>query len=96
MNEMLFYDAIMCLTEDPLLKDGFFDGVNASILIGSDSTETWRNNMLGEAVRLDVPLYHANRADIFCAYASPEAVISLIRGEASPSVMRVTELASTA
>ena len=92
--EMLFYDAIMCLTEDPLLKDGFFEGLNASILIGADSSRTWRNNMLGEAVRLNLPLYHARKADIFCAYASPEAVVALVRDETSASLTQATEFAS--
>ncbi len=93
---MLFYDAVMCLTEDALLKDEYFSGVNASVLIGLDSSETWKRNMLRETERLNLPLHYASRADIFSAYASPEAVIALIRDEDSPYLMPLTELAITA
>ncbi|MEL6860465.1 MAG: hypothetical protein AAGL11_01400 [Pseudomonadota bacterium] len=93
---MLFYDAVMCLTEDPLLKDAYFAGVNASVLIGIDSSETWKRNMRKEADRLNLPLHYVSRADIFSAYASPEAVIALIRDEDSPYLLSSTDLADTA
>ena len=93
---MLFYDAVMCLTEDRILKDGYFAGVNASVLIGRDSSDTWKRNMLKETERLNLPLHYAVRADIFSAFASPEAVIALIRGEDSPYLVPLTEFAVTA
>lgn len=79
---MLFYDAVMCLTSDPLLKDGYFDGVNASILIGTETTDHWRVEMEKEAMRLGLPLYRASLGDIFCAYASPDDVVAILRDDA--------------
>ena len=72
----------MCLIEDPLLKDGYFDGVNASILIGSETTAHWRAEMEQEAHRLNLPLYRASVGDIFCAYASPQDVLSILHDNA--------------
>ncbi|NQY98488.1 MAG: hypothetical protein HRT82_15155 [Henriciella sp.] len=80
---MLHYDSIMCLTNDPLLKDGFFAGLNASILIGSETTDHWRREMQKEAQRLNLPLYRASTGDIFCAYASPQDVLAILRDDAS-------------
>jgi len=79
---MLHYDSIMSLTQDPLLKDGYFDGVNAAILIGSESSDHWRAEMQKEADRLNLPLYHAASGDIFCAYASPEDVLTILHHNA--------------
>lgn len=81
---MLYYDAIMCLTEDPLLKDGYFDGVKTSILIGKETTDHWRTEMEKEASRLGLPLHRASVGDIFCAYASPDDVLAILRDEAMP------------
>lgn len=78
---MLYYDSIMCLTKDPLLKDGYFEGVNASILIGEETTDHWRTEMEGEAARLGIPLYRASVGDIFCAYASPSDVLAILRND---------------
>lgn len=87
---MLYYDAIMCLTEDPLLKDGYFQGVNAAILIGSETTEHWRDGMANEALRLDLPLHRVSKGDIFCAYASPQDVLQILRDE-TPAGLELSE-----
>lgn len=76
---MLYYDAIMCLTPDAILKDGYFEGVNASVLIGEETTAHWRTEMQREASRLGLPLYRASIGDIFCAYASPTDVLAILR-----------------
>jgi len=75
---VLYYDAMMCLSHDPLLKDGFFDGIDAAILIGQNTTNLWRVEMEKEAARLDLPIMHAPRGDIFCAYVSPETLLETI------------------
>ncbi len=80
--DQLHYDTIMCLIEDPLLKDGYFEGVNAAILIGSETTPFWRAEMQQEAHRLNLPLYQAASGDIFCAYVSPQDVLSILDGTA--------------
>ena len=79
---MLYYDAIMCLTEDSLLKDGYFEGVNAAVLVGAESTLHWRREMRKETDRLGLPLHHASVGDIFCAYASFNDLLAIIRDEA--------------
>nr|WP_156780837.1 hypothetical protein [Hyphomonas sp. Mor2] len=86
---MIHYDSIMCLTEDSLLKDGYFDGVNAAILIGCETTEHWRNEMVKEADRLGLPLYRTTRGDIFCAYSSPDDVLRILRNDA-PADLRIS------
>ena len=75
---LLYYDVMMCLSHDPLLKDGFFSGVNAAIVTGQDTTEIWRAEMQCEADRLDLPITYAPCGDIFCAYISPESVLEAI------------------
>lgn len=79
----LYYDAAMCLNPDSLLKDRYFDGLNAAILIGPETTEHWRDQMKMEADRLSLPLYRTQTGDVFCAYASPDDLIALIHDEMS-------------
>lgn len=81
-GRMLYCDAIMSLTEDELLKDGFFNGAEACVLIGADSVDLWKHRMWQETDRLGLPLYLAPRGDIFCAHICPETVIALIHNEA--------------
>jgi len=75
---LVYYDARMCLSHDPLLKDNFFDGINAAILIGENTADRWRVEMEKEAARLNLQMMYAPRGDIFCAYVSPETVIETI------------------
>ena len=77
--EMLYYDATSCLAHDAILKDRYFDGVNAVILIGQDTTEHWQTEMRKESERLNLPLVLAPDGDLFCAYASPTTVLEIIR-----------------
>lgn len=77
----LYYEAMMCLTKDPLLKDDYFDAADAGILIGEDSVAIWQTEMHNEAHRLNLPLHYAPKGDIFCAHASPEKVIELALSE---------------
>ncbi len=75
----LFYDAIMLLDHDPLLRDGYFDNTSGTILIGKDSSDYWRAQMRLEADRLGLPIVEAPKGDLFCAYASPETLLSAIK-----------------
>lgn len=75
----LFYDAIMLLDHDPLLRDGYFSNTSGTILIGQDSSEYWRSQMKLEARRLGSPIVRGPKGDLFCAYASPETVLSMIK-----------------
>lgn len=74
----LFYDTIMLLDHDPLLRDGYFANTAGTILIGQDSSEHWRTQMRLEADRLGLPIAKAPKGDLFCAYASPETLVSVI------------------
>ena len=78
----LFYDAIMLLDQDPLLRDGYFGDTQGIILIGRESSEYWRSQMEREADRLALPVVHAPRGDLFCAYASPETLLELVETQA--------------
>ena len=77
-SEMLYYDVISCLHPDSMLKDDYFDGVDAVVLTGADTTDHWRAEMERETARLDLPLVLAPAGDIFCAYASPETVVEIL------------------
>lgn len=81
----LFYDTIMCLGHDPMLKDGFFANVPGAILIGRDSGDLWRRQMIREAQRVQLPLLFAPRGDLLCAYASPELVLDTITPSTEPN-----------
>lgn len=76
--EQLFYDAIMLLDHDPLLRDEFFGNTPGTILIGRESLDYWRAQMRLEADRLGLPIIEAPKGDLFCAYASPETLLSAI------------------
>ena len=85
----LFYDTIMLLDHDPLLRDGYFSDTPGTILIGEDSSEHWRNQMKLEADRLGLPIVQAPKGDLFCAYASPETVLSVVNMNTSLSVCEI-------
>ncbi|NQY39420.1 MAG: hypothetical protein HRT80_04900 [Henriciella sp.] len=86
----LFYDAIMLLDHDPLLRDGYFSDTFGTILIGKDSAEHWRTQMRLEADRLGLPIVQAPEGDLSCAYASPETVLSIIEVNTHLSVYAIT------
>ena len=81
----LYYDALMCLEQDPLLRDDFFDQLNVAILIGEHSTDYWKTEMRKEADRLNLTIHFAPRGDIFGAFASPETVLEMIAAKAGQS-----------
>ncbi|GAB5455797.1 MAG: hypothetical protein Hens2KO_20260 [Henriciella sp.] len=74
----LFYDAIMLLDHDPLLRDGYFTDIFGTIFIGQKSSDYWRKQMRVEADRLGLPIVEAPKGDLFCAYASAETLLSVI------------------
>ena len=74
----LFYDAIMLLDKDPLLRDGYFADTAGTVLIGKESLEYWRSQMHLEAKRVGLPVIEAPKGDLFCAYTSPDMLISAI------------------
>jgi len=74
----LFYDTIMLLDHDPLLRDGYFLNTPSTIFIGQDSSDHWRAQMRLEADRLGLPIVEAPKGDLFCAYASPQTLLSVI------------------
>lgn len=85
---LLYYDALMCLRPDPLLKDTYFDGRQVVVLVGEHSGEYWKDEMEKEANRLGLPLVYAPHGDLFSGYASPSSVIDIVeryRGEAQVS-----------
>ncbi|MCR9271478.1 MAG: hypothetical protein ACX94B_13845 [Henriciella sp.] len=85
----LYYDTMMCLSDDPTLKDGFFDGINGTALIGADSSLHWRNEMKREAARVGLPVIQAPKGDLFCAYCSPNTLLDLIQKQANVALLRV-------
>lgn len=79
----LYYETHMCLAHDPLLKDQYFNGIDAAILIGAQTTDLWRAEMEGEAKRLSLPVFYAPHGDIFCAYASPDTLLQALHSDHS-------------
>lgn len=74
----LYYDTMMCLSDDPMLKDGFFRNIPGTVLIGEKSSEHWRMQMASEAARVGLPVVEAPKGDLFCAYASPDTLLSIL------------------
>lgn len=85
--QQLYYETHMCLAHDPLLKDQYFDGIDAAILIGEHTTDLWRAEMEGEATRLNLPVFYAPHGDIFCAYASPDTLLEALHPD--PSIFEI-------
>lgn len=85
----LYYDTMMCLSHDPMLKDGFFTDINGTALIGADSSAHWRSEMDRESKRVGLPVVHADKGDLFCAYKSPQTLISLIENHSRAPLLRV-------
>jgi hypothetical protein len=81
----LFYDAIMLLDRDPLLRDGYFSDTDGTVLIGRESSEYWRSQMDLEAARLGLPVVQAAKGDLFCAYTSPETLLELVETQTTPA-----------
>ena len=79
--QQLYYETHMCLSHDPLLKDRYFEGISAAVLIGEQTTDLWRAEMERETTRLGLPLIYAPQGDIFCAYASPETVLEALESD---------------
>lgn len=72
------YDLKMSLTHDGLLHDRFFEGINAVILSGEETTELWQSEMNKEAERLSLPVEHAPSGDLYAPYVSPDAFLNTI------------------
>ncbi|MEM7638002.1 MAG: hypothetical protein AAF269_02975 [Pseudomonadota bacterium] len=77
----LHYETQICLSHDPMLKDRFFDGIDAAVMIGEQTTDLWRQEMKRETDRLGLPLFYAPQGDIFCAYVSPETLLRAFQSD---------------
>ena len=85
----LYYDAMMCLSHDPMLKDGVLAEIHGTVLIGADSALHRRTEMAREAARVGLPIIQAEKGDLFCAYKSPQTLISLIERHTKAPLLRV-------
>lgn len=77
---LLYYDALMCLRPDPLLRDSYFEGRQVVVMVGEHSSDYWKDEMEREANRLGLPVVYAPHGDLFSGYASPNTVISIVDG----------------
>jgi|GEM_PF-705825 len=74
----LNYDLKMSLGHDERLRDGFFDGLNAVVFSGLETTDLWQSQLASEAERLSLPLVYAPSGDLYAPYASPDILLSTI------------------
>lgn len=74
----LYYDAMMCLSHDPMLKDDFFRNIQGTVLIGERSSMHWQTQMAAEATRVGLPVALAPKGDLFCAYTSPGTLLGIL------------------
>jgi pimeloyl-ACP methyl ester carboxylesterase len=74
----LNYDLKMSLGHDERLRDQFFDGLNAVVLSGLETTDLWQSQLASEADRLSLPLVYAPSGDLYAPYASPDTLLSTI------------------
>lgn len=73
------YDLRMSLAHDELLHDGFFDGVNALIISGTETTDLWKEQSEMEAARLSIPVEYLPHGDLYAPYASPHQFLQVLR-----------------
>ena len=86
--DTVFYDLRMSLIEDVLLEPNYFDGIDAVILAGTETTKDWKQHIKTEAERLSLPVVFAPSGDLFVPYASPESLLEILRsnrGGAKPA-----------
>ena len=70
------YDLKMSLTPDHALRDDYFQGVNAVVMTGEETTELWQSQLQTEADRLGLPIVYAPSGDLYAPYASPDMLIT--------------------
>lgn len=79
----LNYDLKMSLGHDERLRDHFFDGLNAVVLSGLETTDLWKSQLALEAKRLSLPLVYAPSGDLYAPYASPDTLLTTIDNHSS-------------
>lgn len=84
-DEFAFYDIRMSLVPDPLLKDSYFEGLDAVILSGSETSFRWQTRLTEEAERLSLPVQFAPSGDVFVPYASPDALLTILPAVDQPA-----------
>lgn len=84
-DEFAFYDIRMSLVPDPLLKDSYFESLDAVILSGSETSFRWQTRLTEEAERLSLPVQFAPSGDVFVPYASPEALLAILPAADQPA-----------
>jgi len=84
-DEFAFYDIRMSLVPDPLLKDSYFEGLDAVILSGGETSFRWQTRLTEEAERLSLPVQFAPSGDVFVPYASPEALLAILPAVDQPA-----------
>lgn len=77
-SQTLLYDLHMSLSNDPVLSNQFFQGMNAVVLSGEETTASWKARLDEEAVRLSLPVFYAPKGDMFVPYASQESLLDII------------------
>ncbi|NQY40356.1 MAG: hypothetical protein HRT80_09685 [Henriciella sp.] len=70
------YDLKMSLTPDQTLRNDYFQGVNAVVMTGEETTELWQSQLQAEANRLNLPIVYAPSGDLYAPYASPDMLIT--------------------
>ncbi len=67
------------LSDDPFLTDNALSGLPSIALSGAETTATWKRGFEAEAQRLGIPFDYLPSGDIFAAYQSGDALLSLLR-----------------
>lgn len=66
------------LRHDPMLQDGYFEGVSAMTVSGMETSPTWKKGVEAEAERLGVPLSYLPRGDALVVYQSAPHLLGLV------------------
>lgn len=84
-DEFAFYDIRMSLVPDPLLKDSYFEDIDAVVLSGSETSFRWQTRLVEEAERLSLPVQFATSGDVFVPYSSPDALLAVLPAVEQPA-----------
>ena len=76
-----FYELRSALIEDTRWNPAHCKDINAVILSGTESTETWKASIIDEADRLGLPIVFADSGDLFVPYASPDSLIKVLENQ---------------
>jgi len=84
----VLHDIYATLNPDKLIKDYYFDGINALLLSGEETEAFWQSELNKEASRLNLPVEYAPRGDWLAVHSCPHYLIDIFERYGKPQAKR--------